>query len=219
MYIYIDTSFLPSLGRFPPAPYPFPHHAHRRRMSPPGLTAPFLSFSIGPGVPQKCPETGSGYHMGGPLWNGPIYEPAFVTTLAEHIESAASGTYPSADRISAVLTNVMEELVDVPLFWDVTDLGRLLHVSTLKLDMIRSAIANAGFRVSGSHCRYDSISEAREEQSHAEQRRRDNPFSSLPSPPPPLHSPPPREFPPSFFLSSFLFFFLSHTHPPTLPHP
>ena len=32
----------------------------------------------GPAVPERCPETGSGFLMGGPYWAEPIHDPAWL---------------------------------------------------------------------------------------------------------------------------------------------
>ena len=40
----------------------------------------------GPAVPQACPETGSGFIMGGPFWAGPIHDPAWIQGLLTAID-------------------------------------------------------------------------------------------------------------------------------------
>ena len=44
------------------------------------------SPGTGPAVPQSCPETGSGFQMGGPMWAGPIHDPAWIQGLLDSIE-------------------------------------------------------------------------------------------------------------------------------------
>lgn len=100
-----------------------------------------------PVVPQQCPETGSGFSVGGPIWADPIHDQDFVARLLDHVEGSPEGMYPSKSRIGAVLTNVAEELPDCPLYFDMHDLCGLLHVSPPKSELLRSAIVNAGYRL------------------------------------------------------------------------
>ena len=101
--------------------------------------------NIGPAVPERCPECGSGYAVGGPIWSDPIHDMDFVKALKAHLQ-ARKDLYPSFNRIHPVVTNVSEELPDVPLSFDLADMTRMLGVTSPKIDLLRSAIANAGFR-------------------------------------------------------------------------
>ena len=40
----------------------------------------------GPVVPQHCPETGSSFLMGGPLWAEPLHDMTFVAGLLEELD-------------------------------------------------------------------------------------------------------------------------------------
>lgn len=40
----------------------------------------------GPAVPQQCPETGSGWIMGGPFWSQPIHDQAWVKGVLANLE-------------------------------------------------------------------------------------------------------------------------------------
>ena len=44
----------------------------------------------GPAVPQACPETGSGFLMGGPFWAGPIHDPAWISGILASIDVCPS---------------------------------------------------------------------------------------------------------------------------------
>jgi len=105
----------------------------------------------GPVVPQKCPETGSRYLVGGPLWNGPLHDQEFVGRVLEEVSGSGGGRYPAKERIAAVLTNVAEELPDAPLYFDQHEVCKVLRTTAPKAETLRSAIANAGYRVSGTH--------------------------------------------------------------------
>lgn len=40
----------------------------------------------GPAVPQECPETGSGWIMGGPFWSQPIHDQTWVQGVLDILE-------------------------------------------------------------------------------------------------------------------------------------
>eukprot|EP00614_Pseudopedinella_elastica_P005243 CAMPEP_0172598562 /NCGR_PEP_ID=MMETSP1068-20121228/18596_1 /TAXON_ID=35684 /ORGANISM="Pseudopedinella elastica, Strain CCMP716" /LENGTH=636 /DNA_ID=CAMNT_0013398471 /DNA_START=37 /DNA_END=1947 /DNA_ORIENTATION=+ len=65
-----------------------------------------------------------------------------------------SGVFPpisTHERLHGLLTTVSEELEDVPLFYTLPSLCETLHCTSPKLDDIKSALINAGYRVSGFH--------------------------------------------------------------------
>lgn len=91
--------------------------------------------------------------MGGPIWTGPLHSPAFVQEVLD-TASTNLGTYK---RIQGVLTMILEELQDVPLYYTLEKLSSTLHVENPPMPVIRSAILNAGYRVSYSHMNKTSI--------------------------------------------------------------
>ncbi|KAK1268970.1 putative tRNA (guanine(26)-N(2))-dimethyltransferase 1 [Acorus gramineus] len=105
---------------------------------------------FGPVVPQDCSDCGKKYNMGGPIWSAPIHDQEWVaSTLAD--VTAEKERYPAYDKISAVLTTISEELVDVPLFLSLHNLCATLKCTSPSAIMFRSAVINAGYRISGSH--------------------------------------------------------------------
>ena len=162
--------------------------------SPPSLSLPLVCMSpppplppgIGPAVPQQCPETGSGFHMGGPFWAEPLHDPAWVAGLLAQVKrdkakcavavlrglhfalvttacavlhlrcSFALAAHarppplcrslPAFDKLHSMLTAVSEELVDVPLYFDLHSICKLVHSSAPRTDVFCSALANAGYR-------------------------------------------------------------------------
>jgi tRNA G26 N,N-dimethylase Trm1 len=54
---------------------------------PPACLPPLLRCPAGqgPAVPQQCPETGSGFTMGGPFWAEPIHDAAWVAGLLDQV--------------------------------------------------------------------------------------------------------------------------------------
>jgi tRNA (guanine26-N2/guanine27-N2)-dimethyltransferase len=59
-----------------------------------------------------------------------------------------SGAY---DKVNALLTNVNEELHDVPLFMTLHSMSATLKCTPPPADLFRSALINAGYRASCSH--------------------------------------------------------------------
>ncbi|KAE9413858.1 hypothetical protein Angca_010106, partial [Angiostrongylus cantonensis] len=104
------------------------------------------------GAENKCMHCGSSVHQAGPIYTGPIHSRPFVEAILNSIENTPEeerlGTH---NRLLGVLTNVSEEL-DVPLYYEHDQLFNVVKCSVPKLIAVKSAILNAGFKVSGSHC-------------------------------------------------------------------
>lgn len=91
--------------------------------------------------------------MGGPIWSAPIHDIDFVNNVLSNIRPTL-GTFK---RIQGVLCVIKEELHDVPLYYTLERLCGTLHVETPPMLIIRSAILNAGYRVSYTHMNRTSI--------------------------------------------------------------
>lgn len=64
----------------------------------------------------RCPESGSGYLMGGPIWARPLHDQEWVDGLLRQM-SEESGRYAQYARLKGILTAVAEELPDAPLYY------------------------------------------------------------------------------------------------------
>ncbi|KAK7266617.1 hypothetical protein RIF29_19266 [Crotalaria pallida] len=104
----------------------------------------------GPVVPQECTDCGKKFNMGGPIWSAPIHDQEWVASMLADVKSVKA-RYPAYDRISAVLTTISEELPDVPLFLSLHNLCGTLKCTSPSAIMFRSAVLNAGYRISGTH--------------------------------------------------------------------
>ncbi|KAL8171512.1 hypothetical protein V2J09_023316 [Rumex salicifolius] len=104
----------------------------------------------GPIVAQECSDCGKKYNMGGPIWSAPIHDQEWVTSILENV-NCMKDRYPAYDRIAAVLTTISEELPDVPLFLSLHNLCSTLKCTSPSAVMFRSAVLNAGYRISGTH--------------------------------------------------------------------
>jgi tRNA (guanine26-N2/guanine27-N2)-dimethyltransferase len=120
------------------------------------------SYAHGPPVSPNCSTCGSRFHVGGPIWAGPIHDFEFVRLAQQQLqksvrktatvdgeeEESSFGTYR---RMQGMLAVISEELPDIPLFYTPGQFTHLLRCVSPPFMSIRSAILNAGFRVSYSH--------------------------------------------------------------------
>mmetsp|Transcript_27832 Transcript_27832/g.49727 ORF Transcript_27832/g.49727 Transcript_27832/m.49727 type:complete len:523 (-) Transcript_27832:218-1786(-) len=104
----------------------------------------------GPVVPTRCEETGSRFLMGGPIWSAPIHDESWIRELDKDIR-ANKDNYPAFKQISSIMTTVLEELLDVPLYLNTHEMSKTLKCTPPKHELFRSALVNAGYRVSSSH--------------------------------------------------------------------
>ncbi|CAJ0590101.1 unnamed protein product [Cylicocyclus nassatus] len=104
------------------------------------------------GADNRCTHCGHSVHHVGPIYIGPIHNRRFVegilASLKETSEEERLGTH---NRLLGVLTNVAEEL-EVPLYYEHDQLFNVVKCSVPKAVSVKSAILNAGYEVSGSHC-------------------------------------------------------------------
>ncbi|XP_020269199.1 probable tRNA (guanine(26)-N(2))-dimethyltransferase 1 isoform X2 [Asparagus officinalis] len=105
---------------------------------------------FGPVVSQECGDCGKKFNMGGPIWSAPMHDQDWVLSILANVKSMKE-RYPAYERISAVLTTISEELHDVPLFVSLHNLCGTLKCTSPSAVMFRSAVINAGYRISGSH--------------------------------------------------------------------
>ncbi|XP_054460350.1 tRNA (guanine(26)-N(2))-dimethyltransferase [Anoplopoma fimbria] len=114
------------------------------------------SPATGPPVAPQCEHCGQRHQLGGPIWAEPIHDLAFV----QKVLSAVSGNpsrFGTSKRIEGMLSMVTEELDDVPLYYTVDNLSSTIHCNTPPLLQFRSALLNAGHRVSCSHASKNAI--------------------------------------------------------------
>eukprot|EP00850_Spirogloea_muscicola_P006719 SM000032S12103 [mRNA] locus=s32:522953:532169:+ [translate_table: standard] len=105
---------------------------------------------VGPPIGQACEHCGKHFYMGGPVWSDPIHDASWQQQIMDGIK-AAPGEYPAYDKIHAILTAVSEELLDVPLYISLHALSSTLKCTPPSAAIFRSAVANAGYRISSSH--------------------------------------------------------------------
>jgi len=106
--------------------------------------------AIGPVVPQECSDCGKKFNVGGPIWSAPIHDQDWVVSTLAGVKSMKD-RYPAYDKITSVLTTVSEELHDIPLFFNLHNIAGTVKCTSPSLVMFRSAVLNAGYRISGTH--------------------------------------------------------------------
>ena len=117
-----------------------------------GLNVKFSQATVS--VPDKCTQCQSPFQIGGPLWNAPLHNNEFILKVVE----AAKGLkhLGTLNRIIGMMTVASEEL-HVPFFYSLSELSNIMHCITPPIVKINSALLNAGYKVSGSHCNAQAI--------------------------------------------------------------
>ncbi|XP_034252732.1 probable tRNA (guanine(26)-N(2))-dimethyltransferase isoform X2 [Thrips palmi] len=111
-----------------------------------------------PSVSETCPHCDMRYHLGGPIWNAPIHDKSFVSRLLDVVTAEdAAEKFGTCKRIEGMLSVVEEELEDIPLYYKLDRLSSLMGISTMPVLTFSSAILNAGYRLSQSHCKPSSF--------------------------------------------------------------
>uniref|UniRef100_A0A915DCW1 tRNA (guanine(26)-N(2))-dimethyltransferase n=1 Tax=Ditylenchus dipsaci TaxID=166011 RepID=A0A915DCW1_9BILA len=92
-------------------------------------------------------------HMAGPIYTAPMHDTEFVKRLLQGIkETPQDDRLGTHERMLGVLTVVSEEIHDVPLYYEHDQLMAVVKCTVPKHLLVRSAIINAGFKCSISHC-------------------------------------------------------------------
>jgi len=108
----------------------------------------------GPPVDRACAHCTHSHHIGGPVWIAPIHNYDFVTDLKQSLQDDHFQTYP---RMVGMLSMVLEELQDIPLFYELARLCNITKQSQGKITLYLSALLNAGYRVSLTHANKHGI--------------------------------------------------------------
>ncbi|XP_054923702.2 tRNA (guanine(26)-N(2))-dimethyltransferase isoform X2 [Dermacentor andersoni] len=114
-----------------------------------------FSPAVGPPVGLTCSHCGHKHHIGGPVWINPLHNLNFVQQLIRRV-TASPELYGTSKRMLGILHMLAEEL-EVPLYFLLDRLASTLRVSTPSMLHFRSALLNAGHRVSLSHACKNSI--------------------------------------------------------------
>ncbi|KAI9292589.1 N2,N2-dimethylguanosine tRNA methyltransferase [Neoconidiobolus thromboides FSU 785] len=111
-----------------------------------------IKFGVnqGPNVSPNCEHCGFKMHIGGPMYNGPLHDKEFVSKMLTFVKEN-NAKFHTHKRMEGMLTVIYEEL-DLPLLYIPSELAAICRAQTPNIVTIRSAILNAGYKVSASHC-------------------------------------------------------------------
>ncbi|XP_005098109.1 tRNA (guanine(26)-N(2))-dimethyltransferase [Aplysia californica] len=109
----------------------------------------------GPVVGPVCSHCGHHHRVGGPIWSAPIHDKDFVKQVIQQVQTNPK-PLGTKDRICGMLSLVLEELPDIPLYYVLDAVCSVLHCTLPKMTILRSAFLNAGYRVSLSHAAKNS---------------------------------------------------------------
>lgn len=101
-------------------------------------------------VPERPADAVGAEQIGGPIWAEPIHDMDFVKDMFAEVNENKSH-YPAHKKMHGILTSVMEELPEPPLFISVHTLSQILKCQPPSTTLFRSALHNAGYRVSSCH--------------------------------------------------------------------
>ena len=105
---------------------------------------------------SKCKLCDRDMQIGGPLWSAPIHDIEFVNFMKDELNAKLSD-FGTQRRMSGILELISEELNDIPLYYHLDRLCSLACSACPPMRLFRSALLNAGFRVSYSHALKNSI--------------------------------------------------------------
>lgn len=110
---------------------------------------------VGPPVGPTCEHCGHKHQIGGPMWSAPIHDVDFIDKMLKRIERDGE-QFGTSERMVGMLNVAREELQDVPLYYVLDDICNVLHCSPPNMLQMRSALLNAGYKVSLSHAAKNS---------------------------------------------------------------
>eukprot|EP01087_Luapelamoeba_hula_P018926 TRINITY_DN6184_c1_g1_i1.p1 TRINITY_DN6184_c1_g1~~TRINITY_DN6184_c1_g1_i1.p1 ORF type:complete len:648 (-),score=108.25 TRINITY_DN6184_c1_g1_i1:156-2099(-) len=111
-----------------------------------------FSASTGPPVSPQCPECNRPFKVAGPIWNKELCDTEFVKKALEHLDKNKD-SYRTFKKINGHLSLVSQELQDVPLFYDLSSMCKLLHVQQPSMREFHAGLESLakGYRHSVSH--------------------------------------------------------------------
>lgn len=109
-----------------------------------------VTVSGGAPLPPSCPHCGSTVKMFGPMWLGPLHDPEALDAVIAIVEDE-SKSFASRKKLLGMLSMAREELSDVPLFYNLSDLCNVIRSTCPSMHAFRSAIMHQGYRISGVH--------------------------------------------------------------------
>ncbi|RKO97016.1 N2,N2-dimethylguanosine tRNA methyltransferase [Caulochytrium protostelioides] len=131
-----------------PSCYSFATHPFGKSVQKGGQSR--TGLSTGPPVGPLCAYCESPHHVGGPVYLGPLHDVAFARE-ARALVQKHPGAFKTHTRITGMLTVASEEL-PTPLYYSVAALCRVVRAQSPAIPVFASALLNAGYQVSLTHC-------------------------------------------------------------------
>lgn len=113
---------------------------------------------ITPGVGDLCSECNHSFHIAGPAWTGEMHNQEFLKQLLLNLgKPEAASQYETHKRMLGMITVMQEELQEAPFLYSYASLSSVVRCTTINMLKLNSALLNAGFKVSSSHCHLNSF--------------------------------------------------------------
>ncbi|XP_067666800.1 tRNA (guanine(26)-N(2))-dimethyltransferase-like isoform X1 [Haliotis asinina] len=107
--------------------------------------------ALAPSAQPVCDHCGFKQHIGGPIWADPMHNIGFLAKVIQRV-SSNQDLFNTSERILGMLSMMSEELEDVPLYYTLDEVCNVLHCTAPSIVQFRSAVLNAGYRASLTHC-------------------------------------------------------------------
>lgn len=120
-----------------------------------GHTTYKFGSASGPPTDTHCAECGGTFHVGGPMWFGPLHNKVFCNELLATLDTGKHPVHTEA-RIRGMVSTARDEL-DAPFYFHPAKIAGLFHCSSPAIAPIVHALLHAGYEVSRSHCIAGSI--------------------------------------------------------------
>ena len=103
-------------------------------------------------IPPACDYCGSQFMIGGPIWAGPMYDPDFTKNVLDWVKAQPETVFPNTrKRIIGVLSAILDEGTDYPLFYDLESMCHTLRLSVPARYIVENAFRDAGYTIAPSH--------------------------------------------------------------------
>ncbi|KAJ6234776.1 tRNA (guanine(26)-n(2))-dimethyltransferase [Anaeramoeba flamelloides] len=104
------------------------------------------------------PNFKQSWKIAGPIWNQPIHDQNFVEKAIDFLtQNKQELSFSTHKRMLGILKMAKSELPDSPLYYSLQDLNATFKGSCLPLKKLKSALVNAGYKQSGTHCLKNAI--------------------------------------------------------------
>ncbi|XP_011497883.1 PREDICTED: probable tRNA (guanine(26)-N(2))-dimethyltransferase [Ceratosolen solmsi marchali] len=112
-----------------------------------------------PVVDKVCVFCKHNHRMGGPIWIGSLHDKVFINNIISNIENEEYKNLQKLNTIKRIqgILHVVKEELEVPLYYQVNRLMSIIKCHVPPMVLFRSALLNAGYKVSYSHACKTSV--------------------------------------------------------------